>query len=173
MQFKTRGLFHAMCLFAAACTPSAVAHADDAPAAQLTVVNEHGESRDFAIADLAELPRTSAKMKRADEAEVEYSGVSLGVLLERCGVTLGHELRGPRIAAYVLVEAQDNYKVVIAIAEVDSATTDKVILLADRRNGDSLDDKEGPLRLVIPDEKRQVRCIRMVKRIRVRQVTEE
>jgi hypothetical protein len=43
--------------------------------------------------------------------------------------------------------------VVIALPELDPAFTDKQILLVFLRNGKPLDGKEGPYRIVIPDEK--------------------
>ena len=46
--------------------------------------------------------------------------------------------------------------------------TEKVVLLADRRDGKPLSEKEGPLRIVVSDEKRQARWIRQVKSIQVR-----
>jgi len=47
--------------------------------------------------------------------------------------------------------------VVIALPELDPAFTDKQIVLALARDGKPLDAKEGPYRLVIPDEKRMAR----------------
>jgi hypothetical protein len=41
------------------------------------------------------------------------------------------------------------------------------VLLADRRDGNPLGEKEGPFRLVIPSDKRQVRWIRMIRTMRV------
>jgi hypothetical protein len=58
-----------------------------------------------------------------------------------------------------LVEAADGYRVVIALPEIDPAFTNKQILLAFLRDGKPLDQKEGPYRIVIPDEKRMAdRC---------------
>ena len=62
---------------------------------------------------------------------------------------------------------------VLAIGEVDPATTDKVVLLADKKNGAALPEKEGPWRIVMPDEKRPVRWIRMLKRIIVQSAAAE
>ena len=52
---------------------------------------------------------------------------------------------------YLLVEAADDYRVVFALPELDPAFTERVILLADRRDGQPLAAAEGPLRLVVPD----------------------
>jgi hypothetical protein len=133
-----------------------------------TVVDEQGTEHKISAADLAKLPRTKAKVTDRENRPAEYEGVQVSALLQAQGVVLGKELRGPRIASYLLFEADDGYRVVLAIAEVDPATTEKVVLLADRKNGAALPDKEGPFRLVIPDEKRPVRWIRMLKRIAIK-----
>jgi hypothetical protein len=68
---------------------------------------------------------------------------------------------------YVLVKARDGYAAVFALPEFDAGFTDRVILLADRRDGHPLDAVEGPLRLVVPDEKRRARWVRQVIDIQV------
>jgi hypothetical protein len=135
---------------------------------RLTIVDEQGSSHQLTLDDLSKLPRKTVKAASAPKKPArEYEGVSLRDVLEHVGVVLGKDLRGPRVSSYVLVEAEDGYRVVLAIAEVDPATTDKMILLADHCDGSVLTGKEGPFRLVIPDEKRQVRWIRMIKRISI------
>jgi hypothetical protein len=138
------------------------------PSQGLRLVDEQGVERTIADADIAKLPRVKATVTGHDNQPAEYEGVRLSDLLAGQGVVLGKELRGPRVANYLLLEAEDGYRVTLAIAEVDPVTTDKLVLLADRKNGAALPEKEGPWRLVIPDEKRPVRWIRMVKRISVR-----
>ena len=51
---------------------------------------------------------------------------------------------------------------VIALPEIDPAFTNQQILLAFLKDGKPLDDKEGPYRIVIPDEKRPARWARQV-----------
>ena len=46
--------------------------------------------------------------------------------------------------------------------------TDKVVLLADRKDGKPLLGGEGPYRLVVPDDKRPLRWVKQVARISVR-----
>ena len=88
-------------------------------------------------------------------------------VLKSVGVEFGEKLRGKRASDVVVIEASDGYRTALSLLEIDPATTDKIVLLADQKDGKPLDEKEGPLRLVIPDEKRPVRWIRMVKTIRV------
>jgi hypothetical protein len=71
-----------------------------------------------------------------------------------------------------VIEAHDGYQVLFTLPELDSLFTDRVVLLADRRDGKPLSEKEGPLRIVVPDEKRQARWIRQVKSIAVRHAEE-
>ena len=78
------------------------------------------------------------------------------------GLKLGQDLRGPALASYLLVEAADGYRAVFALPEIDPACTDRTILLADRRDGKPLPAQEGPLRIVVPGEKRRSRWVRLV-----------
>jgi DMSO/TMAO reductase YedYZ molybdopterin-dependent catalytic subunit len=100
---------------------------------------------------------------------VEYEGVQVSHLLKLVGVKLGDDLRRPVLARYALVEAADGYREVFSLTELDEEVTERVVLLADRRDGQALDAKEGPLRFVIPDEKRHVRWVRQVTAINVRE----
>ena len=92
----------------------------------------------------------------------------LAGILKAAGVTFGDDFRGPALATYLLVEAADGYRVVFTLPELDSAYTDRVILLADRRDGNPLGGKEGPLRIVVPDEKRQSRWVRQVRSLKLK-----
>jgi hypothetical protein len=89
------------------------------------------------------------------------------VLLAKAGVEFGETLRGKRLASCLLVEAADGYRAVIALPELDQAFTDKQIVLAFLKDGKPLDDKEGPYRIVIPDEKRMARWVRQVRVLKI------
>jgi DMSO/TMAO reductase YedYZ molybdopterin-dependent catalytic subunit len=88
--------------------------------------------------ELGKLPRQSVQAKGHDGVESQYEGVALPTILARAGVPAGKDLRGPSMALYVVVEATDGYRAVFALAELDSAFTDRVVLLADRRDGKPL-----------------------------------
>jgi hypothetical protein len=96
-----------------------------------------------------------------------FEGVALKAVLERGGVGFGETLKGKRLASCLLVEAADGYRVVIALPEIDTAFTDKQIVLAFLRDRKPLDDKEGPYRIVIPDEKRMARWVRQVTTLKI------
>jgi DMSO/TMAO reductase YedYZ molybdopterin-dependent catalytic subunit len=113
------------------------------------------------------LPRREVRARGHDGKEAVYAGVPVVEVLQAAGVKFGHDLRGPALASYLVVEAADGYRAVFALPELDPACTDRVILLADRRDGQSIDAKEGPLRVVVPGEKRHARWVRQVVTLRV------
>ena len=143
--------------------------ADDKGAAgALKVENEKGKETALSPEAFAKLPRQTVKVKDAKGNPATYEGVLLGEVLRSAGVTLGKDLRGPLLANFLLVEAADGYRVVFALPEVDPDMTDKVVLLADRKDGKPLLGGEGPYRLVVPDDKRPMRWVKQVARISVR-----
>ena len=71
------------------------------------------------------------------------------------------------MASYVLVEAEDGYRVIFSLAELDSGILDSEVIAADTMDGTPLPAKQGPFKLVAPHDKRPARWIRMVKSITV------
>ena len=117
--------------------------------------------------DIAALPHRSVSVADEKNGNEMYQGVAVVELLRRAGAPLGSELRGPKMRLYVLVKARDGYAAVFALPEFDAGFTDRVILLADRRQGQALGAGEGPLRLIVPGEKRRARWVRQVTDIEV------
>jgi DMSO/TMAO reductase YedYZ molybdopterin-dependent catalytic subunit len=117
--------------------------------------------------ELASLPRQRVRAKRHDGVVSEYEGVALVEILAKAGVPVGKDLRGPALATYLVVLASDDYRAVFALAELDPAFTDRVILLADRRDGQPLSTREGPLQVVVPGEKKHARWVRQVIKLRI------
>jgi len=144
------------------------AAAQKPPGILLRVEGDVTRTLELTSTDLARLPRRTVRAKDHDSRESTFDGVSLVEVLKAAGVKFGNDLRGPALATYLLVEAADGYRVVFALPELDPASTDRVILLADRRDGKPLDGKEGPLRIVVPDEKRHSRWVRQVVSLKLR-----
>lgn len=113
-------------------------------------------------ADFSKLARKKVRARDHSGNESEYEGVALVDLLQLAGVKFGEHLRGKSLALYLVVEAADGYKAVFALPELDPAFTDRVIILADHRDGKLLAGNEAPYRIVVPDEKRQARWVRQV-----------
>jgi DMSO/TMAO reductase YedYZ molybdopterin-dependent catalytic subunit len=118
--------------------------------------------------DLKKMPRKKLSVVNPHENKTEaYEGVSVEELLKRAGVPQGENLRGASLATYVLFEAEDGYRVVFSIAELDSGIIDSDVLVADTMDGVPLPAKQGPFRLIAPHEKRPARWVRMLKSITV------
>lgn len=96
-----------------------------------------------------------------------YAGVPLLDLLQTAGVPSGENLRGMALTTCVVITASDGYKVTFSIAELDSGIGNRQVIVADIEDGKPLSPTAGPLRLVVPDDKRPARWVRMVKSIRV------
>lgn len=120
---------------------------------------------------LARLPRTSIKVIEGNGKRFEYSGVALDEVLKLANVPMGSELRGRSIAPMVVVaNAQDGTKAVYALAEVEPTFSDKIILLADLRDGKPLVADDGPFRLIVPSDKRHARWLRQVRSIDIKKL---
>lgn len=133
---------------------------------QLTVETDAGK-RVLNRADLESLPHLTVTASEHGSPPVSFEGVALKSVLEKAGVTFGEAMRGKRLTNCLLVEAADGYRVVIALPELDPAFTDKQIVLAFLRDGKPLGKKEGPYRIVIPDEKRMARWVRQVTALKI------
>jgi hypothetical protein len=137
-----------------------------ASAQQITIQDESGKQTVLARTDIEGLPRLKVTAG-ASGSSVTFEGVSLNSVLEKAGVGLGETMKGKRMASYLLVEAADGYRVVFALPEIDPAFGDKKVVLAFLKDGKALDAKEGPYRIVVPDERRMARWVRQVTTLRI------
>jgi DMSO/TMAO reductase YedYZ molybdopterin-dependent catalytic subunit len=115
--------------------------------------------------EIEALPRTIVATG-GPQPQTKFEGVGLKLLLEKAGVGFGESLRGKRLASCLVVEAADGYRIVMAWPELDPAFNEKEVLLAFLQDGKALDDKHGPYRLVIPNEKRMARWVKRVTTLR-------
>jgi hypothetical protein len=95
----------------------------------------------------------------------KYEGVLLADLLAKLNTPSGDKLRGDELRDYVEVTGRDGYKVIFALAEVAPAFQDNKVLVAITSDGKPLDEKQGAVRIVVPQDKRPARSVRMVSTI--------
>src|SRR5215831_4400289 len=133
---------------------------------QLTVETDSGKQV-LSRADLDALPHVKVTASEHSSPPATFEGIPLKNVLEKAGVTFGESMKGKRLATCLLVEAADGYRALIALPELDPAFTDKQVVLALLRDGKPMNEKEGPYRIVIPDEKRMARWVRQVTTLRV------
>jgi hypothetical protein len=133
---------------------------------KLVVIDEASQSHSLSHDDFRQLTRQKVKAT-THNGVAEYQGVSLVDLLKSVGVKFGDDLKGKRASTVAICDASDGYRVVLALLEIDPATTDRLALIADERDGRPLDAKQGPYRLVIPSDKREIRSIRNLRTIHI------
>lgn len=117
-------------------------------------------------ATLTTLPREPVTAT-AHEKTLQCEGVSLVALLGKAGALPSEPLRGAGLANYVLITARDGYRAVYSLAELEPTLGNHKVLLVDRCDGKPLDDEDGPLRLIAPQESRPARWVRQVQSITV------
>ena len=145
----------------------AAAHANTPTAAIVISVSvENGKAQSFDFAALDKLPQHRVHAEAHGNA-VDCSGPNLIDVLAQAGVASGEALRGKNLALYARVSAADGYRAVFALAELDPGFRDNVPILTHQCNGNALDAKDGPFRLVTPGEKRPARWVRQVTAIDV------
>ena len=143
------------------------ATANEPSQAVCTLVTRNGSTIEVTAADWAKLPRTKVEATDKHDVKGSYEGVAMSELMQLAHVPAGEKLRSDWLRCYVLVEAADGYQALYALPEFDPAFTDERVILADRRDGAALGEKNGPFQVIAPSEKRGARWVRMVKRIKV------
>jgi len=127
--------------------------------------------RRIAASELHKLPQAETGMTDPHNPGkvIVYSGTPLVAVLKAGGLRLESGMAGIRetLTITALVEATDGYRAVFALAELDLALTDRVILLADTKDGQPLPPREGPFRVIVPGEKLPARSVRQVRAVTV------
>jgi DMSO/TMAO reductase YedYZ molybdopterin-dependent catalytic subunit len=148
------------------CAPTIVS-AQASQSVALRVTGDVPKHLDLSVADIAAFQQQTIRVTDEKGTPAEYGGVPVAEILEKAGAPLGTSMRGQNIAMGLLARAPDDYQVLFSLAEFDPAFSDRVILLADRRDGKPLDKREGPLRIIVPGDKRHARWIRDVDTLEV------
>lgn len=125
----------------------------------------------LSLDELRKLPHQTIQVVNAHENKQEtYEGVPLADLLKQAGAPEGEQIRGALMTTYVIAEGSDGYRVIFSLAELDPGFEDSGVLVADRMDGAPITGDLGPLRLVVPHDKRPARWVRMLESITVRNV---
>jgi DMSO/TMAO reductase YedYZ molybdopterin-dependent catalytic subunit len=131
--------------------------------ATVAVVGEVEKPLLLDAAYFKKMPRvTVRRIAHFDHKEHTYTGIPLSEIIRECGAIPNNELKGKSLSKYVLIKAGDGYQAVIALPEIDTAFTDKVIILADMADGKPLPPDVGPFQIIVPGDKRPARCVRQV-----------
>ena len=123
----------------------------------------------FTAAELSKMPQHTIQVNEHGKT-INYSGVLVYDVLSQAGAPMGDKLRGKALSCYVLATAKDGYAVVYALPEFDPSFTNAQPLIADKAEGQALSDTQGPWRIVLPQDKKPARSLRMLQRIEVVQL---
>jgi DMSO/TMAO reductase YedYZ molybdopterin-dependent catalytic subunit len=162
MKTNVRFICGAILLFAMLASPGAYSQEW-----KLRLAGEVRRPMSLTQSEFASYPRTSLVTTDHRGKETQYEGVTLYYLLDRAGAPLGDSLHGRNMLLYLQAEGLDGYKAVYALAEMDTLFSNRLILVADKKNGAALDEKEGPLHIVVPGEKEPARWVRQLKSLTV------
>jgi DMSO/TMAO reductase YedYZ molybdopterin-dependent catalytic subunit len=162
------GLLLALIAFAGAVRSHAQSSSSSPAEPALTVTGTVDKPLSLSLRDLQNLPRKTVKVLNSHDGKEEtYEGVLLADLLAQAGVPSGEKIRGAAMATYVEADAADGYRAILSLAETDSSFQDSEIIVADKMNGQPIGTNAGPLRLVVPHDKRPGRWVRMLQSIKV------
>lgn len=123
----------------------------------------------ISAADLGALEQHKIKVTGEHSKPAEYQGVLLSDVLEKAGVKFGKKMNGRALSQYVLIRGADGYRALFSIAELDPTLSDKRVYVVTSRDGQELDGKEGPFRVIVPDEQRTGRWVRQLMYVTVRE----
>lgn len=115
---------------------------------------------------LAAAPHEPVQMEVHGETLL-CTGVPLVLLLRGADAMPDAPLHGPQLARVVHVSARDGYRVAFSLAELDSALGGTRAFVVDRCGDKPLDEHDGPLRLLVPTDKRAARSVRQLQSIAV------
>jgi hypothetical protein len=120
-------------------------------------------------ADLKALPRAKATFI-AHGRQMTYEGALLNAALLKAGVVSGDRLMGRYLNQVVVAKGADGFTATYSLGETDPIYRTNPVIIADRKNGQPLDAKEGPYRLVVDGDLRPGRSVRQVVSVEVKPV---
>ncbi len=138
-----------------------------ASAQELTISGAPSRTMTLTTAAIAKMPRTMITVLEHGK-ERKYEGVLLRDLLKQAGAPFGDQFKGRNVAAYIYATGRDGYHATLALAEVVPEFQENEIIVADMMDGKTLGPEQGPFRLVVPEDKKQGRSVRMLDRIEVK-----
>ncbi|MBX9927368.1 MAG: molybdopterin-dependent oxidoreductase [Gemmatimonadaceae bacterium] len=139
------------------------------PSVGLSIRLPGAETVVFDSARLSTLPRTEGRVT-LHGAALRYEGVDLRVLLQAAGLARVDSLRGDGLRRVVVFTGADGYSAVIALADLDASIGARRAVVVDRENGAPLGGALGPLRIIVPDDRRASRSVRNLIRVDVIEV---
>ncbi|MEO8066256.1 MAG: molybdopterin-dependent oxidoreductase [Flavobacteriales bacterium] len=129
----------------------------------LTVrVHHSGGDARVTFGEMRTLTQRTATIASHDGVEAAYEGAWLMDILKMNSASIAAIEKRTMVRSYVRVEAADGYNAIIALAETDTSFRQRPVILAWKKNGQPLDNHDGPFQLIVPDDMRHARDVRQV-----------
>ncbi len=129
----------------------------------------HGPACDtvLSVARLQQLAPHAVQVTGHDGEQATYTGALLMDVLGAGCPSIPASTKRERIGMVVRVDALDGYHAVVALMEADTSFREHPVLLTWARDGAPLDAHNGPLQLIVPDDKRHARNVRKAKQLSI------
>lgn len=121
----------------------------------------------LSLRDLQAMPRAKMTAREKDGGEASFEGVALFDVVSRAKPILTEKCCSNAVNTVVIIKAADKYQAAFSWPELDPKFSPRQILLADRREGRALKPAQGPLEIIVPDDKVHARWVRQVNLIEV------
>lgn len=129
-----------------------------------------GYQQKHATLQLQQMQHTDVPAKGHDAVSHTFSCVPIKDVLATVQAPAGENLRGRGMSLVVIASAKDNYHASFALAELDEGIGGKSAFVCDKQDGQPLGASEGPIRLVVPSDKRPARWVRMLTALEIKEV---
>jgi hypothetical protein len=150
-------------------TVASILAATPALAQNLKVTVQGRDTVVLTPADLKALPRAKATFT-AHGKQITYEGALLNAALKQAGVVSGDRLMGRYLNQVVIAKGSDGFTATYSLGETDPIYRANPVIIADSKDGQPLDAKEGPYRLVVDGDLRPGRSPRMLASVEVKAV---
>ena len=142
------------------------AHAK-APASTELKLTIEGKTTTLGVADLSSMPqKTIIVHNEHTKADETYTGVSLGDLLAKYGLTVDQSTHRKMLHSYISAEGTDKYWVLYSLTEIESSEHNAEVIIATNMAGKPLGD-DGQLKLISTADKKPQRWVRNLTAITV------
>ena len=139
----------------------------------ITLVDVDGAETVFPADEIANMPReTEENCICVGESAgflgiYDYTGVRLGKLLDSATAAKGSN-DNKRENIYAVFIGTDGYQIIASWTELTVTSAGKRILIALEKDGETLSEKEGKFRLILPGDKYVGRSVKCLERIELR-----
>ncbi len=158
-------MIHAL-MFTLACSTPSVLMAQ----ANSLAIHGLGQQTTLSLDALHAMKHVSVTVTNGhSHAKETYSGVPLIELLEKVGAPGPAAVRGDVLADYIVATGSDNYHAVLALAETEPGFHPGTIIVADSLDGKPIDSAQGPLKLIVEEDRKPARWVRNLVRLDLKQ----